>query len=112
MDDQPKHLIIAKLNDLLREQHIGGQVLVTVGVQTLEQTQLNQLLTEIAQADDFSDKGNDPYGEHDFGKVDFGGERYFWKIDYYDKRLTFASPDPSDPAVTQRVMTILRADEY
>ena len=34
MDDQPKHLIIAKLNDLLRKQRIGGQVMVTMGVQT------------------------------------------------------------------------------
>lgn len=112
MDDQPKHLIIARLNDKLRKQHQGGQVLVTVGVQALEQCQLKQLLTEIALVDDFSSSGNDPYGEHDFGKVDFGGERYFWKIDYYDRRLCFASPDPSDPAVTQRVMTIMRAEEY
>jgi len=112
MADEPKHLTIAKHNDLLRRQHIGGQVLVTTGVQVLEQSCLTQLLAEISQVDDFSDAGNDPYDEHDFGKIDFGGERYFWKIDYYDCRLYFASPDPADPSVTQRVMTVMRATEY
>ena len=58
------------------------------------------------------DAGNDPHGEHDFGALAFGAERYFWKIDYYDADLTFASPDPADPTVTRRVMTIMRADEY
>ena len=112
MEGQPKQVTIAKLNDLLRKQHIGGQLLVTVGVQALERCQIQQLLTAIAQFDDFSDAGNDPYGEHDFGKINFGGEVYFWKIDYYDLQLCYASPDPADPAMTQRVMTVMRADEY
>jgi len=112
MDDQPKHLIIAKLNDALRKQHVGGKVMITSGVQALDDCQRRQLLTEIAQFEHIEKASNDPYGEHDFGKVDFGGERYFWKIDYYDCRLCFASPDPADPSVTHRVMTVMRADEY
>jgi hypothetical protein len=60
---------------------------------------------------DFS-PDNDPHEEHDFGTVVCGGERYFWKIDYLDLDLCNASPDPSDPAFTIRVMTIMRADEY
>lgn len=112
MNGDPKHVRIAKLNDLLRKSHIGGRVLVTVGVQALDRCQLNELLTEIAQVDDFSDAGNDPCGVHDFGKLDFGGERYFWKIDYYDSELCAGSPNPADPNVTERVMTVMRADEY
>ena len=55
---------------------------------------------------------NDPYGEHDFGSVEVGGNGVFWKIDCYDLALTNHSPDPTDPSVTARVMTVMLAEEY
>lgn len=55
---------------------------------------------------------NDPHGEHDFGSFTIQGQRLFWKIDAYDQRGHFASPDPSDPNVTLRVLTIMLASEY
>lgn len=63
---------------------------------------------------DYSDwgAGNDPYGEHDFGAIELGSERYFWKIDYYDEALEGGSSDPANDAATVRVMTVMRADEY
>jgi Protein of unknown function (DUF3768) len=35
-----------------------------------------------------------------------------FKIDYYDRSLNFHSPDPADPAVTERVITLMLAAEY
>ena len=55
---------------------------------------------------------NDPHEEHDFGSFQADGQTIFFKIDYFDKTLMYHSPDPADPSVTERVITILLADEY
>ena len=55
---------------------------------------------------------NDPYEEHDFGSFEADGHMIMFKIDYLDQALTYHSPDPADPAVTQRVITIMLAEEY
>jgi Protein of unknown function (DUF3768) len=52
------------------------------------------------------------YGEHDFGSFELEGEKLYWKIDCYDKKMRFGSEDPSDPEQTTRVLTILLAEEY
>ena len=70
-----------------------------------------KILDAVAKFDRF-DADNDPYGEHDFGSVDLGTARLFWKIDYYDQALANHSPDPADPARTKRVLTIMLAEEY
>jgi len=51
-------------------------------------------------------KENDPYDEHDFGAVVVEGNKYFFKIDYYDERYWFHQEDG------KRVITIMRSDEY
>ena len=55
---------------------------------------------------------NNPYGEKDFGAFDFKGKKIFWKIDYYDNKFLFLSPNACKPKLTNRVMTIMYADEY
>ncbi|HEY5138130.1 MAG TPA: DUF3768 domain-containing protein, partial [Methylococcales bacterium] len=61
--------------------------------------------------EDFN-QGNDPHGEHDFGSFVESGVKYFWKIDYYDLARDYHSPNPADPAVTRRILTLMCADEY
>jgi hypothetical protein len=83
--------------------------MVTQGIQQLDQ--LDDILTSVRQFRDFN-SSNDPYGEYDFGKIELFGETIFWKFDYYDLALENGSEDPSDPAVTSRVLTIMLASEY
>jgi hypothetical protein len=107
----PRIRSIRGLNDVLRRTGCGGQILITPGVQALSSKHLVALLNAIRRFDRFDD-AVDPWFEHDMGSIPLEGERFFWKIDYYDLAMTGGSPDPADPAVTHRVMTIMRADEY
>jgi hypothetical protein len=86
-------------------------VMITAGVEAMPLDQRRSLLQKIRDFNAFGED-NDPHGEHDFGAVDEAGKRFFFKIDYYDAKTEYGSPDPADPAVTTRVMTIMRADEY
>ena len=70
-----------------------------------------RIVKTIAVYDDFC-HANDPYEEHDFGSFEVDGHKLFFKIDYLDKSRCYHSPDPSDPSVTERVITIMLAEEY
>ena len=102
---------ISDLNDRFRQTLTGGRVVITSGIQGLGFVCLNGIMQEIRKFSVFTED-NDPYGEHDFGKVTFAGKSAFWKIDYYDEKMEFGSPDPSDPNQTTRVMTIMLTEEY
>ena len=102
---------IRALNDAFRRTFVGGMVVITAGVEAMPLDQRRSLLEKVRAFDVFTDD-NDPHREHDFGAVDEGGVRYFWKVDCYDRATEMGSPDPADPAVTTRVLTIMRADEY
>lgn len=102
---------IRDLNDAFRRSFLGGRVIVTTVVDSLDALELFALLLAVRRFDSF-DAGNDPHGEHDFGSIELNGVRFFWKIDCYDRACEYASPDAGDPAVTARMLTIMRADEY
>jgi hypothetical protein len=87
------------------------RVLFTQGAGALDKRDFASLVAKVETFDAFT-ADNDPHREHDFGAIDHAGTRYFWKIDYYDLTGEFASPDPADPTVTNRLLTIMRADEY
>lgn len=102
---------IRALNDDLRKHLIGGGAVMTPGIAALGADAIERIVQTIAVYDDFC-HANDPHDEHDFGSFEAEGKAIFFKIDYYDRSLTYHSPDPADPSVTERVITIMLADEY
>lgn len=102
---------IKTLNDNLRKSFTGGTVLLTQGIKELPNPIIADILIKIQQFNDFNDS-NDPYKERDMGQFVHEIVDVIWKIDYYDKNNMYHSPDPSNPEVTNRVLTIMRSDEY
>lgn len=109
--EQPKSARIAELNDHLRVHRVGGRVMMTNGIAALGPVAVAAILVKLTAFSDFN-RDNDPHGERDLGLFDHDGERILWKVDAYDLAMQYGSPDAADPAVTTRVLTIMRAEEY
>jgi len=101
---------IQMLNDQLRREMPHGSVMITRAVAQLGNDKLHEIAAAIQAFEQFG-PDNDPWGEHDFGQVEIDGEMIFWKIDAYDLNLEFASPDPTEEAVTRRILTIMTAGD-
>lgn len=119
---------IAALNDRARQaMGVACTAVATVGFRSLPEAD-QSCVRELIETFDAFDDDNDPHGERDFGTIyqlgdgrwtterprvrDDERERVFWKLDYYDRAMRFASEDAADPAVTRRVLTIMLSDEY
>jgi hypothetical protein len=102
---------IRDLNDHLRRTGRGGMVTMTNGVASLGLAAVNEVLKLIAGFDGFN-PDNDPWQEHDCAGLEFEGHRILWKIDYYDRSRRLHSPDPADPKVTVRALTVMLAEVY
>lgn len=80
-------------------------LVATVGVSTLPPDKQSKLREMVEKFDSFTE-ANDPYKEHDFGKINLDETDYFWKIDDYGE-------DFCQHGATRRlVLTLMRADEY
>ena len=103
--------IIRQLNDQFRKSLSGGRIVLTPGIAELDDATREEILRQVVEFQNFNE-ANDPHGEHDFVALAFNGVHVFVKIDYYSLDLTAGSDDPSNPAETTRVMTIMTAEEY
>jgi hypothetical protein len=110
---------IAEINDICRQrvhvpvfddQSIRCRIVFTNGFIALSPEAQIILGSMIRDFNTFTPE-NDPYGEHDFGAVEYDGHRVFWKIDYYTDDLLYCSKDPTDLMETVRVLTIMLASE-
>ena len=102
---------IAALNDHARQTFRECRVVITQAVVELGKDNVDRILDKVRNYNDFTPI-NDPFLEHDFGSIQLRENTIFGKIDYYDLELHMHSPDPSDPAVTARILTIMLAEEY
>ncbi len=102
---------IRALNDQLRQNFSEGTAVMTCSVAALGAEVVALIVKTISVYDDFC-HANDPHEEHDFGSFEADGQTIFFKIDCYDKSLTYHSPDAADRSVTERVITIMLAEEY
>ena len=114
---------IAILNDEFRHQiylyafgmlnQTSGRFIITKRIKALTTEQQIEICEQVKEFNNFT-PDIDPDGEHDFGAIDISGiGEIFWKIDYYDnEQMEWGSEDPSNPAQTFRVLTIMFADEY
>lgn len=96
---------IRRLNDALRRFHIGGRVLLSLGITCLSENAIAAILNAVRTYDGFS-KENDPENVHDFGIIEVGEHTVMFKIDV-------ASAPRSDTSdALERVLTIVLADEW
>lgn len=112
-----KTVTTARQNDAFRNgMAVGGcpfpgTVVVTCGVRDRGRGFVTNAILAAAFDTEFSED-NDPWGDRSFGTVTVQGDKLFWKIDYFDNTRVYGSDDPSDPAMTHRVLTILFPSEY
>ncbi len=119
---------IARLNDEARQaMGVTCTAVATVGFRSLPEAD-QSCVRELIEMFDAFDEDNDSHGERDFGTIyqiadgrwttdrprlrEDERERVFWKLDYYDRQMEFASDDAANPAITRRVLTIMLSDEY
>jgi hypothetical protein len=111
VSDVEKSAVIRRLNDDLRSRGTGGRVVMTRGLDALGPATVSAVLQAVRGFSEFT-TDNDPHGEHDCAVLTVDGLQVLWKIDYYDVDLRCHSPDPADPSLTNRVLTIMLAEEY
>lgn len=102
---------IATLNDKFRKSFIGGEVLLSAGIAAMCSEDKANIVSMVQNFNDFTEDNN-VYGERDFGSFDYKDEKILWKIDYYDLNHKYMSEDPSNPDITNRVLTIMTVYEY
>ena len=112
--------LIAGQNDAFRRSILGtnpaadapqGQFVMTPGVAALGPDAQLALTRRVASFDAFN-ADSDPPGWHEMGVIDFDGTTVWFKVDLYDVDYMYGSPEPSDPAQTRRVLTLLLPSEY
>lgn len=120
LDPVREAALIATQNDAFRRSILGtspfadtpqGQFVMTRGVGALGPDAQLELTRHVAAFNAFN-ADSDPQGWHEMGVIEFDGTTVWFKVDLYDVDYQYGSPEPSDPAQTRRVLTLLLPSEY
>ncbi len=98
------------------QYEVHGTVLATQGIDCLPIETQFYILKAIFDFDNFTED-NDPWNEHDFGKITGNHPDVFWKIDYYPDETGEFDLDSEwgtedDLLNSYRVLMIMLASEY
>jgi hypothetical protein len=103
--------LIRSLNDELRKTGAGGKTYLSRGILSKGADFIAKATAAVRSFDAFTND-NDPWQEHDCAVLEVDGETVMFKIEYYGTNMEYGSPDPADPKVTRRVLTIMLAEEH
>lgn len=108
--------MVRELNDQLRKSGDPslGKIVITHGISNLPRDYQMTIINAVRTYNDFNKDVDDPWSEHDFGKVTVRGRDVFWKIDYYDPKYERGVEDEvrNNKLLCKRVLTIMFASEY
>jgi hypothetical protein len=90
-------------NDLARTTFTGCVVILTAGFEVLPLTIQSHVLKSVRDFTQFDEVIDT---EHRFGVIEYQGGEYFFHIEYRYLTLQAHSPDPANPRVTRRDLTI------
>ncbi len=104
--------IMITLNDMLRENNLGGRICESPRISQLSET----VRKEIREAVRIYDCNSSRYSNeipNDYGCFFVNRNFIFWQIEYFarDKRRQIFSDDPCDPDITERILCIFMAAE-
>lgn len=88
-----------------------GKIVMTQGISALEPDVQMELVQQVAVFEDFVED-SDPHGWHEMGVIEIADTTIWFKIDLYDTKYQYGSPDPQALAKTRRVLTLLLPSEY
>lgn len=90
MDDKNLTSLIREKNDWIRRQLPNlpkpHRLSLSHDVGELADEEIRELLGLVKDFKSFAEE-NDPWSEHDFGKVEYKGDAYYWKFDYYAENI-------------------------
>jgi len=92
-------------------------MMIETGVHAFGADFVDQAIHAVRTYEDFN-SDNDQHGERDFGSFELEGQKVLWKIDYYakaeagEKYSNRQSEDPADASKTDRITTVMLAEEY